>query len=268
MKAGQIIRLYKDLQVEFGLFLCAGILIAILMIMVNIKCIVVVFAASCYFYCCVIYLGVKALKRLAVTAALLNTQCRAGDYVQQMLALMERAKGSYIRLFLSSNLAAGYLNLGDVDNALFYLQSVTIDTKKRQPRSVGEILIRYYNNYATVYMRKGNLEMADAMLERMQNQIYSIRMSPASRQEYEKNYERKQLQMQMLRGGYEGVEEYCQRELKTEQTMLIRVFLYDFLREVYLHEGKQAEAEKCCDFILKNGGDTYYAARIRDGSIG
>ena len=147
------------------------------------------------------------------------------------------------------------------------MQSVTIDTKKQQPRSVGEILIRYYNNYATVYMRKGNLEMADAMLERMQNQIYSIRMSPASRQEYEKNYERKQLQMQMLRGGYEGVEEYCQRELKTEQTMLIKVFLYDFLREVYLHEGKQAETEKCCDFILKNGGDTYYAARICDGSL-
>lgn len=100
------------------------------------------------------------------------------------------------------------------------------------------------------------------MLAKMRSQIDSVKMTQTAKQMHEQAYKIQKIRMQILQENYEGVEEYCRNERMTEQNMLTQIFLYDILRDVYLHEGRQQEAQECREFILQNGGDTYYVAKV------
>lgn len=87
------------------------------------------------------------------------------------------------------------------------------------------------------------------------------KLKPQEKQQYEFSYQLNRIRLNMRQGNYAGVEEYCTSLLQNNKILLQQVVMYDILRDVYLHEGRTEEAEKCREFILQNGGDTYYVAK-------
>lgn len=261
-----MLRLYKDLQIKYRLCYVVIIIFFTVVWILSVsdkRAFIFLGIEIVLLLGCNICFELKARNRMNATTNLLNQQCRVQDYLKQILPLLERAKDGYTELFLAVNLSAAYLNLDDTDKALFYLQYVAADTEKGKLNHLqDELMISYYRNYAVIYARKGNMEAADVMLAKMRSRIDSVKMTQTAKQMHEQAYKIQKIRMQILQENYEGVEEYCRNERMTEQNMLTKIFLYDILRDVYLHEGRQQEAQECREFILQNGGDTYYVAKV------
>lgn len=252
---------YKDLRIGYYLSVFAGFILASLfiifadinMILIDLFFIIWVFASN-------YLLSFIAVKRVNAVTALMNNQCNIRDYLSQTLALYGDAKGSITKMFLPLNLAAGYLALGDADTALFYLQSIAVDEERLQKKKIA-LAIPYYNNYTLAYIMKQDDKAAYEMLARMRRQLDIVKLKPLAKQQFESNYQLKRVRLNMRQGNYAGVEEYCIVLLQNSKMLFQQVVVCDILRDVYLHEGRWQEAQKCKEFILENGGDTYYVAK-------
>lgn len=69
--------------------------------------------------------------------------------------------------------------------------------------------------------------------------------------------------MRALQGHYEGCGEFCLEAFEYAGTLLDQVALTDLLRDVYLHEERWQDAQKCREFIQEKGWDTYYVAKAK-----
>lgn len=255
-----MIKLYKDLNIGYNFSVAAGVLFAVVMIFKDQSYILIYTSLIIWFFLMGFIFGTAAIKRLNKINYIMNQQCHGQEFLQQLLCLQENSKGKAMELFFATNLAAGYLNLGDADTALFHLNNVTLDEKNHK-RRMHAMLMAYYNNYAMACMMKQDWETANTMLSNMKNLLETAKLKPAARQNFEKLYQIKCMRMRAFQRNYEGCEEFCMNTLEHSGTLLEQVALIDLLRDVYLHEGRWQEAQKCKEFILENGGDTYYVAK-------
>lgn len=256
-----MLKAYKDLRIGYYLSILAlVILMIILVICTDISMVLVFLIELVWILGSNILMSAIAAKRINTITGMLNDQCNAREFISQTFALYGEAKGNITKMFLPSNLAAGYLSLGDADTALFHLQSITANEERWQKKK-SALAISYYNNFTHAYIMKQDYRAAYEMLEKMQKQLGIVKLKPRVRQQYEVNYQLKRIRLNMQQGNYAGVEEYCIPLLQNSKMLLLQVALCDILRDVYLHEGRTEAAEKCKEFILQNGGDTYYVAK-------
>ena len=255
-----MIRLYKDVFAGYILGVIAGIILAVLLIVndVNIFATYLLEFVWLFSFRSICYgISVKRVNRLV---AVMNQECQVQEFLRQMICLQENAKGKVMKLYFAVNLAAGYLNLGDVDTAFYYLQN--INTDRLNFRGKDRLLITYYYNFSVACMMKEDWEGANAMLSRMRSLLDSVKLKPVEKEAYEGFYRIKCIRMQALQGNYDGAENACMEALEQSESLLRQVSLIYFLRDIFLHEGRWQEAEKCRELIRENGGDTYYVAKV------
>lgn len=258
-----MLRLYKDLKIGYGLSVFFGVIFAVMLIWNTDTNVLWIYLFEILWFMGWDYLlTFAAIRRVNAVTALMNNQCNISEFLSQTLALLGSAKGKNVKMLLTVNLAAGYLSLGDADTALFHLQSIAINENKVQKKGRA-MMITYYNNYALVYILKHDDNAAYEMLAKMRQQIDLAKLKPKAKQQFEMNYQLKRVRLNMRQGNYAGVEEYCIPLLQNSKMLLQQVCLCDILRDVYLHEGRTEEAEKCREFILQYGGDTYYVAKAK-----
>lgn len=255
-----MIGLYKDIVTGYRISVIAGGIFAIVMVFKDMNFIVFYALLFAWIFLMTFIFGTAANKRVNKLNAIMNQQCHVQEYLHQLLCLQEGSEGKVIKLYFAINLAAGYMYLGDADTALFHLQNVDLDEKSR--KRFRYMLMVYYNNFAVAYMMKQNWEAANMMLSNMKNILDTAKFKPSARQNFEKIYQIKCMNMQVLQGSYEGAEGFFMNTLEHSGSLLEQVSLTYFLRDIYLHEGRWQEAQKCKEFILENGGDTYFVAKV------
>lgn len=251
-----MIGLYKDLDTGYRMSAVAGGLLATVLILKDWNLMVVYALIIIWCFLINFMFGKVAAKRINQVIAIMNQHCQAQEFLQQLICLQKHSKGKTMGLFFATNLAAAYLDLGDEDTALYHLQNVNLDAKSQKRNQY--LLMVYYNNFATAYMRKENWETADEMLSNMKKIMDHAKLKPAEKQNAERIYQIQCMRMKVLQGNYEGAEEFFLKAIEQSCTLIEQVALTDCLRGIYLQEERWQEAQNCKEFILQNGGDTYY----------
>lgn len=254
--------LYKDLKVgEISSLIFGVVFIPVVSLFSTI---------NFWFWACIVSIWTLAClkifdewegRRFRVMYEILTQQCNVHEYLNQLFVLSCRVKGGKAKLIMAICFADGYLNLGDADTALLHLHNVVVDENKIYPAIRG-VVINYYDRCAWAYIMKQNEKAAEEMLAKMKRQTNFLRHGSKARNICEDILMSRQMDLNMFRGNYDGVEEFWTVRFP-DSPLVVQVRLKDILRDVYVYEGRIEEAEKCRRFILQNGGDTYYATKLQ-----
>lgn len=263
--------LFKDLRNKYLVTGIAGaILIVILCEMMRWKTSVYCIIALIYIFICVFVFDMMGQTRVIKMLDLMK-DCRVQDFINQYLPLYDVCKAPWQKKNICLTLSTAYLNLGEIDKGMDYLERFTqIQTKRTWfiiPNSKEKLIAgqnaMYHNNMAVAYLRRDELEKAEEMLGALNEDIALIKTvaTEAEAKEFQDVYKLKQILLAFKRedySDYQEKEQYLTNAFECAVNNLNRVNYQYLLYYLYTGISEQEKAESCKKYVLAHGGDTYY----------
>lgn len=211
---------------------------------------------------------IVANKKMNQILNLMNEECKVRECVgilenMYQTNFSESESVKEVRVELLLNLVSGYLNCGEHEAAKRTLDRIGNADKFPNTQAGAFSRASYYNTAFMYYLRVNELAAAADMLDKMDTALEHPKISVANRAALYRLLCDKQIVLQMKNGNYDEAKETFEAAFERTGFRLGKVSARLTLGEIYLHEGQRNEAEKALKYVVKNGGDSYYAEQAK-----
>ncbi len=185
--------------------------------------------------------------------------CRVKEYVEtyEMLISNYRKKSD----FLLSNLAVGYIKLGEFEKARSYLNAISMSNKKKL--SAINIEYVYLNNLCAVNILLGDVQSAEEYLKQMQDMINNPLVKHHIKTSFSYYYILNKMELDILKGDEDLKEKLCTLRLQVDNRLLTKVEANYGLGEFYEAQGEIEKARFHYNFAKENGGSSFYQKKAQ-----
>lgn len=191
-------------------------------------------------------------------AEVLNNECDAIEFLNEYYPLLQKAKGKKTRALIIVNLASGYIDAGDINNAKNALCSLNI-----ADISVSYIRALYYSVWTLVFEKENDIQNAKQTLSIMKNIIDNEIKKPAVKESCLRIYNTHTANINLDCGCYDGVEEILRTAYSKAANMVEKVSTQYILSQFYLKTGRINDAEYSLRFVAENGSTLAIAAKAK-----
>lgn len=271
-------RYYRDIKVKY--FIC-GVIGALLILCLTQRLGVFRWIlALAYIIACVIFFEHQAMVRIGKLLDIINVECRLRDFITVYLTLREKCVTSLSKAAMDLTLSTAYLHLGDAKEALTYLKryhegekkgkyEYIVNKKEYRKRCILLDAI-YHNNMAAVYAMLGDASEVEKQQTELKSDLERLSLASAdaaSKAILERIIEVRRIETAIGQedlDDYENMELYLKQLLDDETTKTLARVRYQYLLyRLYTALGKPEQAEASREFVLKNGGDSYYVDKVK-----
>ena len=220
------------------------------------------------FICAFIFESI-AIKKMNNINQVMTNDCDFHKYIATMNDLLQK-NGKYnttkrainrTRTYLLLNLSTAFLNIGDNATVAQVLSDVNYFPNNR---TGAKSKVVYYNNLCLYYLRIKDIPSAAQALEQMNTALQNGKLRPLTRERYLTFYTGKQFLLNMENGNYDGCKPYFNALYDKETSVLGKVSAKFTLGKIYLHENRTAEAKQAFEYVIANGGASYYANQAKE----
>lgn len=256
------IYVFKDLKIKYAITVICGIILIPLIIglLTSSETVAIVSIFVWIFVCATIFEIIKN-KRLDKINTDLD-ECRIHSYVNSYEVLSENCskKNNYIL----SNLAVGYIKLGDFERAYALLKLV--DIKPTNNIAILTGIFFYYNNLFLTCAELDKLEEANQNLLKMLEiiNLKLVRNNVYYYNTFLRYYRSCSLVYKAKTGEYDANEVIYETLLETEAKLIEKVCWHFGAAEITFKKGDFAKASNHYKFVAENGGDTYYCIKAKE----
>lgn len=266
-----MLKVYKGLNIAYYIvssFL--GVILALILISINVNEILALVIIALWIIVNSIVFNSIANKR---GAALINLRdsCNTRSFVNEYAKLLPNQKeGSSSDALVRLNMAAGYLDLGDVQGAMNIMSRVNLPEAKFNNFAKGLAAV-YHSNFCLAFIKSGDIPMAEKALAACYNVVNDEKFPPAERGKFLKYCALRQAQIDIATGNPEridGAEKAFLDYFHSSETLLEKVSAGYWLARIKYMQGDREEEKKYLNYTYANGGDTMYgmeAKRILEG---
>lgn len=190
--------------------------------------------------------------------ALLNNDCDAVKFINEYYPLLQRSNGKKAKAMVITNLAAGYVGAGDINNAKNALQSLNV-------ADISDSLNRasYYSVWTSVFEHENDTQNAKQTLSIMKHIIDNEIKKPAVQERCLHIYNCHTADINLQCGCYDGIEEILRDEYPKMLYMIEKVNIQYTLGQLYLKTGRIDDAKYSLRFVAENGSTLAIAKDAR-----
>ncbi len=192
-------------------------------------------------------------------------ECKISEFIDEYEAINARFPkfGDFMeRNAVRLNLAAGLHAHGEFSEMKRVLDSIKIS----QGTDLKDLIQRvtYHNDYALYYIERGELGAAEAELTECYPLFDLSAFKEPKRSECFDATERVYATIQLKRGNYDGLDKRFANWIMEVEEPLQKVACSYRLGEIYYNHDMVDEAKKQFEFVVKYGGDTFFAERAAE----
>ena len=196
-----------------------------------------------------------ARKRVKKIDQILLDDCDVKNYIAAYEILSQKRTSKAIKIHILLCLAAGHLNSGNSAEVLRVLSTIKAFPKNIQ-RAVYEF--QYHTLYCSYYLQVNDVQAAEQSLAQMEETLQKHKWNKLKQAQCWAIYSEKQCLIRMASGNYEGSEQVFDLAYRRGESTLQKVIAKYILAEIYLHDGKTAEAKEAFTYVAQYGGSTRY----------
>ena len=197
--------------------------------------------------------------------AKLYSECKIADFVDSYEALDQRFPkfgDVFSKNAIKLNLAAGLYSHGEFSEMKRVLEGV----KLLKSTDLKDLIqkVTFHNDMALYYIERGQLGYAEAELSECYPLFDFVKFKEPKRSEMLDATERIYATLQLKRGNYEGLDKQFAGWIKDVVDPIQKVYCSYRLAELYYNHDMIEEAKKQFEFVVKYGGDTFFAERAAE----
>lgn len=256
--------IYTDLCILYGISVGAFLLI----LGFNVKEI-----NALYFIILGIYIFINLLicdyitaRRINKINSILFDDCNAKKYIEKYEKLYKKNPQKQYDTFFRISLSTGYINLGQFEKALELLEKVKLNFKNDKKGTY--IKIAYYNNLASIYLQLNNLEKTTEMIDKMKETIDNSKLDKVKLEEIELLYETRKIELELTKektlNNLDSAKDFYLKLLQNANKNNKKVNYNYKLSEIYKELGDKQKEEESINYVIENGGDTYYVQKAKE----
>lgn len=199
-----------------------------------------------------------AQKRLKRITAIMTEECDPYKFIEQILPLAQRKNRQYAKTLLLTNLAAGYINAGDMVQAKTVLSDIAkIGTNNPVLRA------NICNLWTVVFLNENNISnipTALADLLKYSNQIkqknlkYTVLCC----------YNSLTALYNLLSGKTDGAEQIFKLQFENSTHLLDKNISHYNLALLYIKQNRIEEAKQALQYVTENGNKLYIATKAKE----
>lgn len=202
--------------------------------------------------------GIAATYKHNKLTELLNNDCDAVKFINEYYPLLQRSKNKRARALVIVNLAAGYADAGDTNNAKNALCSLDV-----ADISVSLTRALYYSVWTSVFEKENDIQNAKQTLSIMKNIIDNEIKKTALQERCLHIYNCHTANINLQSGCYDRIEEILRDEYSNAPHMIEKVSIHYMLGELYLKTGRIDDAKYSLRFVVENGATLAIAKEAR-----
>ena len=174
--------------------------------------------------------------------------CHIGEYLDACKKVLGRKRSRDAKALYNASLSKAYLATGDFDEAHDHLLKIH-SRKQRYDLNLG---------LADYHIATGSVGEATKILKALKEMPGSV-----FRQDLDDEIKARELDLRVLKGDFDGLEEALTDQIMKSKTVLERVARSVSLGRVLVAGGKEDQALKVLRFAINNGGDTCYVEQAK-----
>ncbi len=251
--------IYKDLKIKYIITLILSFIIYVpIALLSGVESISMIISWICIVFLISLIFDLIKVKRIDKIMIELDN-CRVKEYVEiyEMLISNYRKKND----FLLSNLAVGYIQLGEFEKARSYLNAINISHKKKI--SAINIEYVYLNNLCAVNILLGDVQSAEEYLRQMQDMINNPLVKHHIKASFSYYYILNKMELDILKGDEALKEKLCTLRLQVDNRLLAKVDANYGLGEFYEAQGEIEKARLHYTYAKENGGSSFYQSKAQ-----
>lgn len=175
-------------------------------------------------------------------------ECHADEYLEACRKVLGRKHGREVKALYNASLSKAYLAKGDFPEAHDHLLKI----RSRKQR------YDLYLGLADYHIATGSVGEATKALKTLKEMPGSV-----FRQDLDEEIKARELDLRVLKGDFDGLEEALTDQIMKSKTVLERVARSVSLGRVQVAAGKEDQALKVLRFAVNNGGDTCYVEQAK-----
>ena len=259
-----MIKIFKDINyMYYAMSSGLGVIMALALVYLGINPVASVIIVALWIFFCTFVFNKMASKRIAKLNAL-RDDCRTDSFIQAYREILEKLsnKGNSSSL-VKLNLAAGYLDKGDVDSAIQTLSSVEIGGPSEIGRATASV---YHSNYALAFLKMGDFTRAKQALGVCRNIIETSKFPESDKEKILGNCRLRQAQIDVAECNMDRIEEAEKVLLdfyNQGTTKLSKVTASYWLARLYYIKGDIVSENQMLRYTAENGGDCMCGVEAR-----
>lgn len=199
-----------------------------------------------------------AQKRLKRITSIMTEECDPYKFIEQILPLAQQKNRQYAKTLLLTNLAAGYINAGDMIQAKTVLSDIAkIGTNNPILRA------NVCNLWTVVFLNENNISNippALADLLKYSNQIKQKNLKYTVL----RCYNSLTALYNLLSGKTDGAEQVFKLQLENSTHLLDKNISHYNLAMLYIKQNRIDEAKQALQFVITNGNKLYIATKAKE----
>lgn len=268
-----MIRFYRDLSVYCLLAFLLGLPAVLLYFdYFKINSEIILFLGCIYMYLIMAILTRISLKRIEKNDEL-YFECKINEYIENCKKLLKNYENNSnskcdnaIKTYMKLKVCNGYFLVENDEEAEKIFKNIRIDFKDDIYNQINKVV--YYNIVLGRKIKVGNYENFFEMLDQMKDIINNGKFSSAQKMNFMilvQNLKRRQLlEVETTEEKLKEIELFYLNLLEIENIKINKVYYNYLLAKIYLKLGKIEKMNKCIDYVLENGGDTYYVQYVKN----
>lgn len=174
--------------------------------------------------------------------------CHIDEYLEACRKVLGRKRGKEAKALYNVCLSKAYLAKGEFTEAISHLKKI----RSRKQR------YDHYLGLADYHIATGSIGEATKALKILKEMPGSV-----FRQDLDDEIKARELDLRVLKGDFDGLEEGLTDQIMKSKTVLERVARSVSLGRVLVAAGKEEQALKVLRFAVNNGGDTCYVEQAK-----
>lgn len=260
-----MIAIYKDLKIWYYIVSSGiGVILAFVLISIGVRTIPAILIIFLWVILWSLIFSKLAMNRTN-SIARFREDCNIRTFLEKYSALLPNQKnGSMSDSLVKLNLAAGYIDKGDMRNAFNLMSKIQVPPSRIKGSAA--LAATYHSNYSLAFIKEGNIGKAREALAACRKVLAESNVPDRERPRYEWYCQLRQAQIDIISCNESAIgraEEAFKTYVNNATTLLERVSgNYWLARIAYMKSDREAE-KKYLQFAASNGGDTIYAEEAR-----
>lgn len=190
--------------------------------------------------------------------AILNNDCEPLQFLYEYFPLIDRAKSNLTKYFLMINLASGYINIGDFEQAQSVLGDINVNDLNKPYR------IHYHNVWTTLFINQGKISDAEYSLNFTKELLAKHKINKAYLMQHQNSVKLLEAELNILKNNLNGVENTLLEYFYTSKLPLHKVNAKYALAQLYIKQNNTEKAVDAMKYTAENGNTLYIAQQARD----
>ena len=204
--------------------------------------------------------------RKASDLAAIRERCQTKEYISQCAKLLTNQKqGSMGDSIVRLNMAAGYLDMGEIQKAFDVMGRINPGANRRTVLGRGLAAV-YHNNYSLAFLKANKIDMAISALRSCYNVINDPKFPAKEKARIENACRLRQAQIDVVTGTENRIpaaEREFEKYIANAHSIIEKVAGRYWQARICYMKGLRDQEKSLLEYVAANGGDTSYAAEAR-----